>query len=60
MNHYTAERIHGLQILTQQLTLLYDPHSRLRLYSRADRGTLAVFMVPNEAKPVGRRTAGRK
>ncbi len=56
----SAERIHGLQILTQQLTLLYDPHSRLRLYSRADRGTLAVFMVPNEAKPVGRRTAGRK
>lgn len=42
-----TERMHGLQILTQQLTLLYGQRARLRLFSRADAGTLAVFVVPH-------------
>jgi signal transduction histidine kinase len=45
-----TERMHGLQILTQQLTLLYDHRARLRLFSRADWGTLAVFVMPNREK----------
>jgi LytS/YehU family sensor histidine kinase len=54
----SADRMHGLQLLTQQLTLLYDQHARLRLFSRADRGTLAVFVMPNREKLLGRRSAG--
>jgi signal transduction histidine kinase len=45
-----AERLHGLQILTQQLTLLYDQRARLRLFSRSEQGTLAVFVIPNREK----------
>jgi two-component system, sensor histidine kinase ChiS len=41
-----SSRIHGLQILSQQITLLYGVRSRLRLYSEKDVGTLAVFAVP--------------
>ncbi|MGH9207186.1 MAG: sensor histidine kinase, partial [Acidimicrobiales bacterium] len=45
------ERLHGLQILTQQLILLYDRRARLRLFSRVDGGTLAVFVVPQSGQP---------
>jgi hypothetical protein len=38
---------HGLQIVTQQLTLLYGESARLRLFSGPDVGTLAAFAVPN-------------
>jgi hypothetical protein len=38
-----------------QLTLLYDERARVRLFSRADRGTLAVFVTPNREKRLGRR-----
>lgn len=41
-----ASRVHGLLILTQQLSLLYNARARLRLFSRAEAGTLAVFVVP--------------
>jgi len=37
---------HGLPILNQQLLLLYGRRARLRLFSRSDAGTLAVFAVP--------------
>ena len=53
-----TERLHGLQILTQQLTLLYDQRARLRLFSRPDRGTLAVFVLPNREKQLLRRDVG--
>jgi histidine kinase len=53
-----AARMHGLQILTQQLILLYDARARVRLFSRADRGTLAVFVMPIHEKRLGRRPAG--
>lgn len=43
----SSEWLHGLQVLTQQLTLLYGQRARLRLFSRAEVGTLAVFAVPN-------------
>lgn len=38
--------VHGLQILANQLTLLFGPASRLRLFSVAEAGTLAMFAVP--------------
>jgi len=37
---------HGLQILNQQLVLLYGPRARLRLFGREDAGTLAVIALP--------------
>lgn len=37
---------HGLQIAAGQLVLLYGNRARLRLFSRPDAGTLAVFAVP--------------
>jgi LytS/YehU family sensor histidine kinase len=46
-----TQRIHGLQILNQQLVLLYGPESRLRLFGRDDYGTLAAFVVPMAAGP---------
>ncbi len=41
-----SSRYHGLQILNQQVMLLYGKRARLRLYSQPDIGTLAVFAVP--------------
>jgi signal transduction histidine kinase len=41
-----TRRVHGLQMLNEQLRLLYGPMSRLRLFSRNDCGTLAAFVVP--------------
>jgi histidine kinase/histidine kinase/DNA gyrase B/HSP90-like ATPase len=38
--------LHGLQILTQQLILLYGRAARLRVFSRPDEGTVALFIVP--------------
>jgi hypothetical protein len=49
-----GDRLHGLQILTQQLTLLYDHRARLRLFSRADLGTISAFVVPRSDKPRSR------
>lgn len=46
----SGDRLHGLQILTQQLTLMYDRHTRLRLFSRPDLGTISAFVVPNGDK----------
>lgn len=39
-------RLHGLQITTQHLRLLYGPTARLRVFSRPDRGTRVVFRLP--------------
>jgi sensor histidine kinase YesM len=39
-------REHGLQTLTQQLTLLYGESSRIRVFSRPDSGTIACFCLP--------------
>jgi len=39
-------REHGLQILAQQLALLYGRRARLRLLSRPDLGVIAGFAVP--------------
>jgi sensor histidine kinase YesM len=49
-------REHGLQTLTQQLILLYGETSRLRVFSRPDRGTIACFSLP--ADNMARATAG--
>lgn len=38
---------HGLQIAFQQLVLLYGRPARLRLFSRVDTGTLALFAIPH-------------
>lgn len=43
-----ASRLHGLQILDQQLRLRYGPGARLRLFSRPNQGTLAAFALPIE------------
>jgi sensor histidine kinase YesM len=37
---------HGMGIIDRQMRLLYGPHSRLRMFSRADEGTLVAFRVP--------------
>lgn len=39
-------RPHGLQILSAQLERGYGHPSRVRLFSRIERGTLAVFILP--------------
>ncbi|MCX6369234.1 MAG: histidine kinase [Armatimonadetes bacterium] len=39
-------RPHGLQIANEQLVLLLGGSARLRLFSKTNKGTLAVFMVP--------------
>ena len=39
-------RPHGLQIANEQLVLLLGRSARLRLFSKQNQGTLAVFMVP--------------
>lgn len=36
----------GLQILNQHLILLHGPRARLRLFSKEEAGTLAVFVLP--------------
>jgi signal transduction histidine kinase len=41
-------RLHGLQILAQQLVLLYGRPARPRFLSRVDEGTRALFIVPIE------------
>jgi signal transduction histidine kinase len=38
--------VHGLQILASQLTMLFGPSARLRLFSVAEAGTLVAFAVP--------------
>ena len=47
-----SEWEHGLRILTQQLVLLHGRRARLRLFSRAEQGTLACFLVPMPRLPV--------
>lgn len=39
-------RAHGLALSSAQLCLIYGRGSRLRLFSRRDVGTLAVFRIP--------------
>lgn len=41
------DRPHGLYLLTQQLIQLHGRTARVRLYSFPDRGTCAVFIVPD-------------
>ena len=53
----TTKRLHGLQILTQQLILLYGERSRLRLFSQVDLGTVAVFVVPTEGNSFSQKVA---
>jgi LytS/YehU family sensor histidine kinase len=50
-----TQRLHGLRILTQQLTLLYGERSRVRLFSQVELGTVAAFAVPAEAALLGRK-----
>jgi len=40
-------RLHGLQIVSQQLMLLYGTRSRPRIFSQPDEGTLVAFVVPS-------------
>ena len=44
-----APRLHGLEIINAQLTLLYGARSRLRLSSREDQGTRVAFVLPKSA-----------
>jgi signal transduction histidine kinase len=52
-----GDRPHGLQIVAQQLTLLYGPRSRPRILSVPERGTLVAFVVPHASSilPPGQR-----
>lgn len=47
-------RDHGLQIVTQQLELLYGAGARVRLFSALDRGTLAAFAIPTNGLAMAR------
>jgi sensor histidine kinase YesM len=38
---------HGLQILNEQLVLLYNRRARLHLFSRDDAGTMVAFVLPS-------------
>jgi signal transduction histidine kinase len=42
------QAVHGTQILSSQLTILFGRPARLRIFSRLDVGTLAAFAVPVE------------
>jgi two-component system LytT family sensor kinase len=42
----SPSRLHGLQILNQQLAQRYGPTARLRLSSQKNRGTLVAFALP--------------
>jgi two-component system LytT family sensor kinase len=42
-------RPHGLEIVAEQLCLLYGHRARLRLFGRPDVGTCVVFSVPRRA-----------
>lgn len=44
-----GQELHGLQLLSQQLHLLFGRSSRLRIFSRPLCGTLVVFSVPTVA-----------
>jgi LytS/YehU family sensor histidine kinase len=49
-NAWSAEsggRPHGLQLANEQLVLLLGRSARLRLFSKPNQGTLAVFIVPH-------------
>jgi len=48
-----SPRQHGLEVLTQQLVLLYGSRARLRLFSRPDNGTLACFCLPRNVSEIG-------
>lgn len=41
-----ATRPHGLPLANEQLTLLFGPMARLRLFARTGRGTLVAFWLP--------------
>lgn len=45
-NGESGGRPHGLQIANEQLVSLLGYSARLRLFSKPNQGTLAVFMVP--------------
>lgn len=40
------DRVHGLQLVTRQLQLLYGPTSRLRYFSQTEKGTTFFFTIP--------------
>ncbi len=42
----TSAGLHGLQILNEQLRLIYGPKARLRIFSHEGNGTLVVFKIP--------------
>jgi len=42
----SPSRLHGLQILDQQLAQRYGSPARLRLFSQENRGTLVTFALP--------------
>lgn len=48
-----CRRIHGLQILNEQLILRYGAASRLRFFHPKEGGTLAVFALPEEEARMG-------
>ncbi|MBC8135241.1 MAG: histidine kinase [Fibrella sp.] len=45
-NPEARPRAHGLTLISEQLCLVYGRGARIRLFSRRDVGTLAVFRIP--------------
>jgi len=52
-----ARRPHGMQIVAEQLCLLYGYGARLRLFGRPDVGTCVVFTIPRMPAPAAAREA---
>jgi LytS/YehU family sensor histidine kinase len=44
--HHIDMQSHGIVLANEQLVLLYGPRSRLRVFSKADTGTLVLFRLP--------------
>ena len=42
------DRKHGIEVLSEQLTLLHGAKCRVRLLSKLDVGTIACFRLPLE------------
>jgi LytS/YehU family sensor histidine kinase len=42
------ERPHGIQLVNRQLELRHGHRSRIRIWSKTNRGTLVAFQVPNK------------
>src|SRR5262249_53866557 len=51
--HPDSQIVHGLQILDQQLCILYGRGARLHIFSREYSGTIVAFRIPSQVRSLG-------